>query len=256
MSLRILTYNLNGIRAAAKKGFFDFVKQGDYDLINIQETKAHKDQVDLQELRDLGYHDYWFSAEKKGYSGVLTLTKTPPKEVRYGMDNASYDKEGRLIELEFENFSLINCYFPSGTSGDARQLFKMEFLEYIAHWVEAKKRIQPNIILVGDYNIAHTELDIHDPIRNKNTSGFKPEEREWFSNWLQSGWVDAYRHANPDTIEYSWWSYRARARENNKGWRIDYQCVTTPLAESIESARHLTDGHHSDHCGLLVEYKL
>jgi exodeoxyribonuclease-3 len=253
MALSIVSYNVNGIRSALSKGWADWVRTHGFDIICVQETKAQPDQVDLAEMADLGYHAHWHSAQKKGYSGVATFSKRQPDQVIIGCGMDKYDNEGRIIRTDFGDLTLLNCYFPSGTTGDERQGFKMEFLEDFFTWSHELKQQRPNLIIVGDYNIAHTERDIHDPKGNKNSSGFLPEEREWLSKWFNSGFVDAFRHLNPDKVEYSWWSFRAGARKNNKGWRIDYQSVSEPLREKLISARQMNEAEHSDHCPVLVE---
>lgn len=254
--MKVVSYNVNGIRAALTKGFAEWLEAGDFDIVCVQETKAEKEQVDTSIFENLGYHQQWFSAEKKGYSGVLILSKKAPLYVETGCGLEVAQKEGRLIRCDFEDFTLLNCYFPSGTSGDERQDIKMNFLDSMFDFIQNLKKEKEKIILVGDYNIAHTEIDIHDPKGNKNSTGFLPEERAWMTKWFESGFTDAFRHANPDKIEYSWWSYRAGARKNNKGWRIDYQSVTNNLADKIISSKHLGDAMHSDHCPVLVEYNL
>lgn len=251
--MKIISYNVNGIRAAQRKGFEDWVADNDFDIICIQESKAQKEQVEWERLHDLGYRDIWYSAEKKGYSGVITMTRKEPLEIEKGVGIPQYDQEGRVLRTDFKDFTLLNCYFPSGTTGDVRQEVKMNFLDDLYHKVQELKEIQPNLIIVGDYNIAHTEIDIHDPVRNKNTSGFLPEEREWMTKWFELGFIDAFRHVNPEKVEYSWWSYRARSRERNKGWRLDYQSVSKPLADKIKTAHQLTDVVHSDHCPVVLE---
>ncbi len=253
MSQRIISYNINGIRAGLKKGLLEWMKAEDFDIICFQETKAHPEQIDTTAFEGLGYHHFWHSAQKKGYSGVATLSKKKPDRVFLGCGIEKYDLEGRILRTDFGDITLLNCYFPSGTTGDVRQDFKMEFLSDFHAWIAELKAERPNLIIVGDYNIAHTEIDIHDPVRNKKTSGFLPEEREWMSQWFDSGFTDAFRFLNPEKVQYSWWSYRANARKNNKGWRIDYQSVTNPLAEKLKKACQLTDAVHSDHCPVLVE---
>ena len=249
--LKIISYNVNGIRAAIKKGLVEFVAANDYDMICIQETKAQSEQVDMTAFEELGYHHNWYSAEKKGYSGVLTLSKQKPDLVVKGMGIEDYDKEGRMIRTDFGEITLLNCYFPSGTSGDERQNFKYEFLKDIFLWIKALKKERKQVILVGDYNIAHTEMDIHNP-KSKN-SGFLPEERAWMTKWFSSGMVDSYRHLNPEKVEYSWWSYRANARANNKGWRIDYQSVTENLKDKLVESYHIEEARQSDHCPLYLK---
>ena len=253
MPKSIVSYNLNGIRSAINKGFTDWISAKQFDLICIQETKAQPENVDMQAFEEMGYTHFWHSAEKKGYSGVLTLTKQEPDNVVVGCGMEKYDREGRILRTDFGDWSLLNCYFPSGTTGDIRQDFKMEFLADFKNWIEELKKERPQLVIVGDYNIAHTEMDIHNPKGNKNSSGFLPEEREWMTQWFDSGFTDAFRFLNPETVEYSWWSFRANARANNKGWRIDYQSVSEPLREKLIAARQLTDVVHSDHCPVWLE---
>lgn len=256
MSTTIVSYNVNGIRAATKKGFLDWMKAGDYDIVCVQETKAQKEQAPLELIEDLGYHHNWHSAEKKGYSGVATLSKKKPTKVVEGCGIEKYDREGRILRTDFGKWTLLNCYFPSGTSGDIRQKYKYEFLDDFYNWIEELRKERPKLIIVGDYNIAHTEIDIHNPKTNKKSSGFLPEERAWMTKWLDNGFTDAYRYTNPEKIEYSWWSYRAGARAKNKGWRIDYQSVTDNLKDKLVSAHHMNDAVHSDHCPVYLEIDL
>ncbi len=253
MSQRIISYNINGIRAGIKKGLLEWMKEEDFDIVCFQETKAQPEQIDTGAFETMGYHHYWHSAEKKGYSGVGTLSKREPDDVILGCGIEKYDREGRIIRTDFDDVTLLNCYFPSGTSGDERQGFKMEFLADFFRWIKELKAERPKLIIVGDYNIAHTEIDIHNPKGNKNNSGFLPEEREWMTKWFSSGFTDAYRHLNPEKVEYSWWSYRAGARKNNKGWRIDYQSVSNPLKDKLQKAGQLNEAVHSDHCPVFVE---
>jgi exodeoxyribonuclease III len=252
--MQILSYNVNGLRAAMKNGLMDWLADKNYDVLCFQEVKATPDQVNLLEFEALGYSLLgWFSAEKKGYSGVAIFSKIIPQKVIIGCEIPQYDCEGRVIRAEFEDFTLINAYFPSGTSSDERQGVKMQFLDDVFNWVQKLKKTQPHLILVGDYNIAHTENDIHNPAQNKNTTGFLPEERDWLSRWFDSGFVDAFRYKNPDLTSYSWWSYRAGSRANNKGWRIDYQSVSETLKDKIVACQQLTDAVHSDHCPVWLE---
>lgn len=253
---RIISYNVNGIRAAAKKGLIEFIQEGQFDIVCLQETKAMKEQFDVSLIEDLGYIHHWHSAEKKGYSGVATFSKTAPDQVIEGCGIERYDREGRILRTDFGDWTLLNCYFPSGTSGDERQAFKMEFLSDFFNWIEELRRERPQLIIVGDYNVAHTENDIHDPVRNKKSSGFLPEERAWMTKWFDSGFTDAFRHAHPDRTEYSWWSYRANARANNKGWRIDYQSVSNNLRDKIKDAYQISDAKQSDHCPVFLDIDL
>lgn len=254
--MRIISYNVNGIRAALKKGLLEWMKEGDYDMVCLQETKARPEQVDGTLFEELGYKHHWHSAEKKGYSGVVTFSKKMPDLVVEGCGIESIDKEGRIIRTDFGDLTLLNCYFPSGTSGDIRQAIKMEFLDSFYNWIGELKKERPNLIIVGDYNIAHTEIDIHNPKSNKKSSGFLPEERAWMTKWFASGFTDAFRHANPEMVQYSWWSYRAGARGKNKGWRIDYQSVASHLEDKIVQAYQINEAVHSDHCPVFLEIDL
>ncbi len=252
MATSIISYNVNGIRAAINKGFVEWLSEVSPDVICLQESKAHPEQVDFSPIEDLGYHHNWVSAVKKGYSGVVTISKKEPDQVVEGCGIEKYDNEGRIIRTDFGDWSVLNCYFPSGTSGDERQGFKYEFLNDFFDWAHELKKERSNLIIVGDYNIAHTEMDIHNPKGNKKNSGFLPEERAWMTKWFENGFTDAFRHVNPEKVEYSWWSYRFNARKNNKGWRIDYQSVTDNLKDKIKEVRHLGDAMHSDHCPVFM----
>ncbi len=254
--MKIVSYNLNGIRAALKKGFAEWLSENDFDVVCVQETKAMREQVDLSEIEALGYDSVWFSAEKKGYSGTATFFKKQPDFVQNGCEMPLYDCEGRVLRTDFGDLTILNCYFPSGTSGDARQDIKMSFLTDIHNFVKELKKTRPNIILLGDYNIAHNEIDLHNPKANKKTTGFLPEERAWMTQWFDSGFTDAFRAKNPDTVEYSWWSYRAGSRGKNKGWRLDYMSVSDEIAGGIKEARQLTDAVHSDHCPVYMEIEV
>ena len=253
--MRIISYNVNGIRAAMNKGFIDWLKTDPADIICVQETKAHKDNVDHKQFTDLGYHDYWFSAQKKGYSGVAVFSKIKADKVEMGNGHAPSDDEGRVIQLQFGDIRLINAYFPSGTSGEERQGFKYVWLDSFYAWLQKLRKTHPKIILCGDYNIAHREIDIHDPKGNKNSSGFFPAERDWMSKLFFNGWVDSFRHFHPDEPHrYSWWSQRfPSVRKQNKGWRIDYISVTDKLADQLKDADIFPDIKHSDHCPVYLE---
>ena len=250
---KIISYNVNGIRAATNKGLLDWVKKNDFDIVSVQEIKALKEQAPLAMIEELGYHHHWHSAEKKGYSGVATFSKKEPDNVVIGCGIEKYDREGRILRTDFGEVTLLNCYFPSGTTGGIRQDFKYEFLDDFFKWISKLKKERPNLIIVGDYNIAHTEMDIHNPKSNKNSSGFLPEERAWMTKWFESGFTDAFRYLNPDLVQYSWWSFRANARANNKGWRIDYQSVSDNLKEKIKQSFQINEAVHSDHCPVFLE---
>jgi|TARA_R110002051_G_scaffold120997_4_gene194214 exodeoxyribonuclease-3 len=252
--MKIISYNVNGIRAAMRKGFVEWLQQADPDVICIQETKATPDQVDTQLLEDAGYHHYWYSAQKKGYSGVAIFSKTKPNHIEYGTGIESMDFEGRNIRLDFDDVSVMSLYLPSG-SNSARVAHKLEFMDMFQSYINSLKQEIPKLVICGDYNICHEAIDIHDPIRNKNVSGFLPVEREWIGNFIESGFIDSFRHLNKEPDNYTWWSYRANSRANNKGWRIDYNMVSDPLKENIDRAVILSDAMHSDHCPLMVQLK-
>jgi exodeoxyribonuclease-3 len=207
----------------------------------------------LSVFEDAGYYSFWFSAEKKGYSSVAILCKNKPLHVEYGCGIKKYDREGRIIRVDFKDFSVLSCYFPSGTTGDERQAFKMDFLGDFYTYINGLKNEIPNLVVSGDVNICHTEIDIHNPIRNKNTSGFKPEERKWITQFLERGWVDSFRHLNKNPHNYTWWTYRAGARGKNLGWRIDYHFITKSLLPKLNRSVILSNAVHSDHCPILLE---
>lgn len=251
--MKIVSYNVNGIRAAMKKGFLDWLREEDPDVICIQETKAQQEQIPIFEFNEQGYHSYTYSAQKKGYSGVAILCKQEPNHVEYGMGIEKYDREGRFIRADFDDVSVVSVYHPSGSSGDERQAFKMQWLtDYTAYINELKKK-RPKLILSGDYNICHEAIDIHDPVRNAKNSGFLPEEREWMTSFLNTGFVDSFRLLNKEPHNYTWWSYRANARANNKGWRIDYHMVSENMKDRIKKVGIIPDAKHSDHCPCFVE---
>jgi len=250
--MKIISYNVNGIRAAIKKGFLDWLQQANPDVICIQETKAQKDQVNPMDFELAGYpYQYWFSAEKKGYSGVAIFSKTEPNHVEYGTGIGTMDFEGRNVRVDFEDVSVMSMYLPSGTN-DARLDFKFNYMDEILEYATELRKTLPNLVICGDYNICHESIDIHNP-KMKGVSGFLPEEREWLGKFIDSGFIDSFRYLNPDRQEYSWWSYRANSRANNKGWRLDYAMVTEPLKDQISRAYILPEAKHSDHCPIVVE---
>lgn len=252
--MRIISYNVNGIRSAIKKGFLDWLKTNPADVICIQETKASKEDVDHTAFNQLGYFNYWYSAQKKGYSGVAVFSKVEPANVQYGTGHKVSDDEGRVLQLDFGDVRLINAYFPSGTTGGVRQNFKYEWLDEFFSYLQKLRSTYPNLILCGDYNIAHKEIDIHNPKGNIKTSGFLPEERAWMDKFFHHDWVDAFRVLQPEPHHYSWWSQRfPTVREQNKGWRIDYINVTQSLKNKIKDAEILPDVKHSDHCPVYLE---
>lgn len=256
MQIKIISYNLNGIRAAMTKGLLDWLKAANPDIFCIQELKAESNQFDVQMFENLGYHCYWHSAQKKGYSGVAILTKQKPEHVVVGCGIPEIDHEGRIIRADFKEFSVMSTYFPSGTSGDERQGFKYEFLDKFYVYIENLKKEIPNLIICGDVNICHQEIDIHNPISNKNTTGFLPEERAWVTKFLGSGFLDSFREFNREPHQYTWWSYRFNSRGQNKGWRIDYQFASSTLKKNLKRATILPEAYHSDHCPTLLEIEI
>jgi len=250
---RIISYNVNGIRAAMKKGFMEWLKAANPDIVCIQETKAQADQIPVMEFKAAGYFTYTYSAQKKGYSGVAILSKEEPKHVEYGMGIEKYDFEGRLIRADYEGYSVVSVYHPSGSSGDLRQAFKMQWLDDYQNYINELKKDFPHLLLAGDYNICHKPIDIHDPIGNAKSSGFLPEEREWIDGFQKTGFIDSFRQFNQEPHQYSWWSYRANARANNKGWRIDYIMASENLKDKLTRALILPEAKQSDHCPITLE---
>ncbi|WP_417610654.1 exodeoxyribonuclease III [Owenweeksia hongkongensis] len=250
--MKVISYNVNGIRAAVKKGLMEWLQAANPDVLCLQETKAQPDQIDHELIKESGYHGYYHSAQKKGYSGVAILTKTQPDHVEIGCGIEYIDLEGRIIRADYGNLSIMSVYIPSGTNM-LRQGLKMQFLADFQKYISELLKERPNLIVCGDYNICHKAIDIHNPIQNANSSGFLPEEREWVSGFIDSGFIDSFRYFNQEPHNYSWWSYRANARNNNKGWRIDYNMASTPLEGRLKRAAILPEAKHSDHCPVLLE---
>ncbi len=246
--MKITTFNVNGIRAAINKGFEQWLADEQPDILCIQETKAQDEQIDIGLFQKHGYNTVLNSAEKKGYSGVAILSKQKPDYISKGMGIEEFDSEGRLIRADFGELTIINSYFPSGTTGDIRQDVKMRYLDAIYTFTSNLKKERPKIILSGDYNICHKEIDISKPENKKGVSGFLPEERQWVSEFIASGFVDAFRVFDQSPGKYTWWSYRAGARAKNLGWRIDYHMVTENLKNRLANAKIHDDVLMSDHC--------
>lgn len=253
--MRIVSYNVNGIRAAIKKGLIEWLKDYPIEVLCLQETKAMKQDVDLNEFTNLGFHVSWFSAQKKGYSGVAIFSKIKPDFVQEGNGFEQSNAEGRVIRVDLGDITIINAYFPSGTSGEERQNYKYQWLKEFDQYLKKIKKNRSKIIVAGDYNIAHQEIDIHDPKGNKKSSGFLPEERAWMDIFLKNGWLDSYRKIHPTTSGgYTWWSQRfPSVRVENKGWRIDYLCTSQALESAIKGASILPMVKHSDHCPIVLE---
>ena len=253
--MKIISYNVNGIRAAINKGFIEWLQSAAPDVICLQETKAHKEQLDTSLFENAGYpYHYWYSAEKKGYSGVAILSRKEPDHVEYGTGIDYMDFEGRNLRADFNGVSVMSLYLPSGTN-DARLQQKFRYMTDFQAYINELKEEVPNLIISGDYNICHQAIDIHDPVRNAKVSGFLPEEREWIDSFIKNGFIDSFRFFNKEPHQYSWWSYRANARNNNKGWRLDYHMVAEPLKEKLKRAVILPEAKHSDHCPIVVELK-
>jgi exodeoxyribonuclease-3 len=250
---KIISYNVNGIRAAMNKGLVEWLKAAAPDVVCLQEIKAMKEQVDIEKLESLGYKHYWHPAIKKGYSGVAILSKKEPDNISTGCGIDKYDCEGRVLRADYGDVSVISVYHPSGTSGEERQAFKMEWLADFQRYIDGLKKDRKKLIISGDYNICHKAIDIHNPVSNAKSSGFLPEERQWIDGFMQSGFIDTFRHYNPEPHNYTWWSQRAGSRDRNLGWRIDYHLVTSNLEPHLKRSAILKDARHSDHCPILLE---
>lgn len=257
--MKIISWNVNGIRAVGKKGFLPFVEREAPDVLCLQETKAHFDQVEDAIRVPMGMKSVWSSAVKKGYSGVATFLKPtaalPALEIVPKIGIEIYDGEGRVVISDHGAFLLYNIYFPNGGSGSERHDFKQIFLKTLNDHLKEKIAAGREVVVVGDYNVAHLEIDVYDPKKLSNESGFLPEEREWFARFLELGFVDTFRHFHPDEKgAFTWWSYVERARPVNRGWRIDYVCVTRGLVPALKRAAILDEVEGSDHCPVLIEF--
>lgn len=253
--MKIYSWNVNGIRAIQKKGFIDWVLEEQSDILCLQETKAHVEQLDEELLHIDGYYSYFSEGERKGYSGVATYTKEKPLSVKKGIGIERFDREGRILITEYEDFILFNIYFPNGQKDDERLQYKMDFYDAILDYCNDLKDQWKNLIICGDYNTAHKEIDIKNPKSNEKRSGFLPMERQWMDQFISNGYIDTYRTLHPESIEYSWWSYRFKARERNAGWRIDYFFVSDHFMDQVAEAEILTDVMGSDHCPIVLSLK-
>lgn len=254
--MKIISWNVNGIRAIYKKGFIEFIEREEPDILAVQETKAMKEQCEPPLLSPNGLVSHWSSAKRKGYSGVATFSRREPKSVAFGIGAEEYDSEGRFVITEHEDFTLYNVYFVNGGSGQERHDFKQRFLQDLSDHLRPKIKAGQPIIVAGDYNVAHKPIDIYDPVGLSGESGFLPEERVWFDEFLRLGFVDTFRHFHPNEPDrYTWWSYVERGRLGNRGWRIDYICVTENLVSRLVRADILGGQMGSDHCPVLVELK-
>jgi len=254
--MKIISFNVNGIRSACSKGLVDWIKVEEPDIICFQEIKANIENIP-KELVDLeGYYSYWYPAVKKGYSGVGIMSKYKCQNITYGIDNEFYDFEGRCIRIDYEKFSVLCTYFPSGTTGDVRQDFKESFLDYFTKYILNLESLNKRLIIAGDVNICHKPIDIHNPVSNKNSSGFLPQEREWMTDFISLGYVDALRQVSQEPHQYTWWTFRAGARERNLGWRIDYHLVGEELTALIKNYKIHNHIFMSDHCPIELEIDL
>jgi len=253
--MRLLCWNVNGIRAIEKKGFLDWLHQESPDILCVQETKSHPDQLSEKLLQPNGYTTHWSAAEKKGYSGVAVFSKKKPLSVKTGFGVKAFDSEGRILFLDFQDFLLYNIYYPNGSSGNKRVPFKMKFYEAFFKHVEKSRKKGKKIIICGDVNTAHTEIDLARPKENEKNTGFLPEEREWVDKFIKTGYIDTFRHFETGPGQYTWWDYKTRARERNIGWRIDYFFVTKNLLPCLKKAFILKDILGSDHCPIGIELR-
>jgi exodeoxyribonuclease-3 len=254
--LKIISYNVNGIRSALTKGFAEWLHDAAPDVICLQEIKVARKDFDPKPFEALGYHCYIFPAVKPGYSGVAVFSKIKADNVVEGCGIKMYDDEGRNIRVDIGDVSIMSSYFPSGTTGDERQAVKMKYLDDFFKFIHELEKTRSRLIVAGDYNICHREIDIHNPVSNKDASGFKPEERAWMEKYFNSGFIDTFRYFNPQPHEYSWWSFRANARANNKGWRIDYIATTKNLEKNLVEAKMFQQVKHSDHCPVYCKIKV
>jgi exodeoxyribonuclease-3 len=246
--MKIISYNVNGVRSAINKGLITWLKTNNPDILCLQEIKLSETELISPLFEELGYYCFWYPAQKRGYSGVAILTKIKPNNVQYGIGNSLFDDEGRILRADFDTFSILSMYFPSGSSGDVRQDLKMTFLDDFYIYIKELQKELPNLVISGDVNICHREIDIHNPKSNANSSGFLPEERAWVGKFLDNGYVDSFRHFNQEPHHYTWWSYRAGPKQKNLGWRIDYHFTTESMKNRLESAIIHPDQLMSDHC--------
>lgn len=255
--MKIVTWNINGIRAVTQKGFYEFWEKENPDILCIQETKAHPDQLQKELVQPKGWNGYWSAAQRPGYSGVATFCKETPESVSYGIGIPKFDAEGRIVITKFKTFTLYNIYFPNGGSGEERHLFKQEFLQRLSRHLKPKVQDGENIIVVGDYNVAYLDIDVYNPKGMQEESGFLPEERKWMIEFLEGGFVDSFRYFHPDEKgRFSWWSYFKNARATNSGWRIDHICVTRSLEKKLKSCQIFEAQEGSDHCPVIAELSL
>ena len=256
MKIKIFSWNVNGLRAIHKKGFLEWFLGEKPDILCVQETKATKEQLPRALKHVEGYNTYFCEAEKKGYSGVAIYTKIKPKKVEYGFGIPKFDNEGRILIADYDDFVLLNIYFPNGKMTEERLLYKLEFYDALLDYANKLTRKGRNVIICGDLNTAHKEIDLARPKSNEKISGFLPEERAWIDKFLSNGYIDTFRMFNKDSDQYTWWSYRTRARERNVGWRLDYFFVNKEFKDNVQSSYILNEVMGSDHCPVGLNIKL
>lgn len=246
--MKMISWNVNGLRAVSKKGFSDWILKENPDILCIQETKLQEEQL-VEQLRNIeGYESYFSFARRKGYSGVAIYTRHKPISIKYGFGIEKFDSEGRILQMEYPGFTLLNIYFPNGQMNDERLQYKLDFHDILLEYCLELRKEKKNLIICGDYNIAHKEMDLKNPKANEKRSGFLPIERSWIDKFIENGFIDSFRYINPEKIQYSWWSYRYKARERNAGWRIDYHFISQEMKEKIREANILEEVMGSDHC--------
>ncbi|ENK0836881.1 TPA: exodeoxyribonuclease III [Clostridium botulinum] len=253
--MRIYSWNVNGLRAVAKKNFLEWIGEENPDILCIQETKLQENQLEDNIKNVEGYYSYFSFAQKKGYSGVATYTKEEPISVKHGIGIEKFDLEGRILITEFEDFTLLNIYFPNGQRDEERLQYKLDFYEALFNYCDELVEEGKKLVICGDYNTAHNEIDLKNPKANEKASGFLRIERDWLDKIIERGYTDTFRNMNPDKIKYSWWSYRFKARERNAGWRIDYHFVSNNLLDRVENTEILNEVYGSDHCPVMLELK-
>ncbi|MBI5681280.1 MAG: exodeoxyribonuclease III [Methanobacterium sp.] len=254
--IKIISWNVNGIRAIHKKGFVKWLLDENPDILCIQETKASQDQLPRALKHVDGYHSYFLAAERKGYSGVAIYTKIKPEKIEYGFGVPEFDREGRTLVADYGDFILLNIYFPNGKMSDERLKYKLEFYDTLLDYANNLKENGKNVVICGDLNTAHKEIDLARPKENEKISGFLPVERAWIDKFLSNGYSDTFRMFNTESENYTWWSYRTRARERNVGWRLDYFFVNNEFKDKIKSAYILNEVMGSDHCPVGINIEL
>lgn len=253
--MKLVSWNVNGVRAAHRAGFLDWFEREGADIVCLQETKAQLEQLDQELHHPLRYHSYWHSAEKAGYSGTAIYSRQEPLSVQLGLGIPVIDREGRVLVAEYQNFTLLNAYFPNSQRDHARLDYKLSFCEEIFRFCEGLKKSGKNLILCGDFNIAHEAIDLRNPKSNENNAGYLPEERAWMSRFLAAGYSDVFRERTSEPHHYTWWSYRPGVREKNIGWRLDYHLLNREMNDRVAAARLQPDVRGSDHCPVILELK-